>query len=126
MKALNLFLIAPFTTILVYSRWVLSSTILTLPHLDYNPILPIPELCPPRKKYDQARLRELRKKLESHSASLREVEQIFAEVIEDADDLCSGKVPTFVVIAIVLFTLFSILFLRLYRQCCYSKTHGEE
>ena len=92
------------------SNWVLSFTILTPPLLDYNPILPIPELCPPRKKYDQARLREFRKKLESHSASMREVEQIFGEIIEDADDLCSGKLPTFV-IAIVVFTLFTFLFL---------------
>jgi hypothetical protein len=54
--------------------------------------LAIPELCPPRKKYDQSRFKEYRKKLESQHISLREVDQIFLEIIEDADDLCSGMV----------------------------------
>lgn len=53
--------------------------------------MPIPELCPPRKKHDQTRLREFRKKLESHNVSNREVDQIFDDIIEDADELCSGK-----------------------------------
>lgn len=53
-----------------------------------NPILPIPDQDM-YIKVDQTKLREIRKKLETHISS-QELEKIFYEVIDEAVDLCRG------------------------------------
>lgn len=50
--------------------------------------LSIPETFS-RFKHDQSRLREIRKRLEGN-VTAREIELIFEEVIDTADELCSG------------------------------------
>ncbi|KAI8899559.1 armadillo-type protein [Globomyces pollinis-pini] len=58
-------------------------------------IIQIPESNPCRK-IDQNRLRDIRKRLESHITT-RDLEMIFAEVIDDAVDLCSDYIGNVVI-----------------------------
>lgn len=52
-------------------------------------IPPLPEHNPHRR-VDQGRLREMRKKLEGHS-TLKDIEAMFYEVIDETADLCTGE-----------------------------------
>jgi hypothetical protein len=61
--------------------------------VDPSSLVTIP-LTPPNRKHDQARLREIRKKLESN-VTVKEIEAYFNELLPHADDLSSGRIIVF-------------------------------
>ncbi|KAJ3031924.1 hypothetical protein HDV00_008095 [Rhizophlyctis rosea] len=62
----------------------------------------LPPLPEPRmnRRVDQNRLREMRKKLEGH-ATMKDVEALFAEVIDEAVDLCTDYIGNVVIQKII-------------------------
>ena len=72
-------------------------------------IPPIPEPNPHRK-IDQARLRDIRKRLEG-LCTTRDLDSIFYEIIDDAVELSSGNLLNLI-----------ISFIRLYWKRCHSKS----
>ncbi|ORY03513.1 ARM repeat-containing protein, partial [Basidiobolus meristosporus CBS 931.73] len=83
-----------YETVDLLGPLVMDDKLIAFPYASSLPPIPEPNL---NRKIDQSRLREIRKRLDSHTSSAKDVESAFHELYDDSVDLCSDYIGNTVI-----------------------------
>ncbi|ORX97272.1 hypothetical protein K493DRAFT_336624 [Basidiobolus meristosporus CBS 931.73] len=83
-----------YETVDLLGPLMMDDNLIAFPYASVLPPIPEPNV---NRKIDQSRLREIRKRLDSHTSSAKDLEAAFHELFDDSVDLCSDYIGNTVI-----------------------------